>query len=144
MILNVARRKVITVRPEDSVRSVAGRMEYYNIGSVVVVRDGRPVGIVTDRDLALRALGAEAANGGDELTAADVMTAKPQTIREEDGFDKALEIMRAKGIRRLPVVDRKKRLTGVVTMDDILETLGRNMGAVGAALDRQYKKARRQ
>lgn len=141
MILNVARRKVVTVRPEDSVRNIAGRMEYYNIGSVVVVKDGRPVGIVTDRDLALRALGAKA--GDDELTAADVMTPNPQTIREEDGFDKALEIMRARGIRRLPVVDRKKRLTGLVTMDDILETMGCNMAAVSAALKRQYRKPAR-
>lgn len=141
MILNIARRKVVTVRPEDSVRNIAGRMEYYNIGSVIVVKDGRPVGIVTDRDLALRALGAKADDK--ELTAADVMTPNPQTIREEDGFEKALEVMRARGIRRLPVVDRKKRLTGLVTMDDIVETLGRNMKAVGAALDRQNQRPRR-
>ncbi len=143
MILNVATRKLITARPEDTVRNVAGQMEYYNVGAVVVVKDDRPIGVITDRDLALRVVGAKKNGNSDELTAADVMTPRPQVIREEDGFDKALDIMRSLGIRRLPVVDRKKRLTALVTMDDVIEALGRNLGALGAAVSRQQKSSKK-
>ena len=143
MILNVATRKLITARPEDSVRNVAGQMEYYNVGAVVVVKGDRPVGLITDRDLALRVVGAKKNEDDDELTAADVMTPRPQVIREEDGFEKALEMMRSLGIRRLPVVDRKKRLTALVTMDDVLEALSRNLGALGAAVSRQHRSGRK-
>jgi CBS domain-containing protein len=133
MILSVARRQVVTAAPEDEVKDAAGLMEYYNVGCVVVVKKDKPVGILTDRDLALRCL----LKGGAQV--GDVMTAGPQTIREDEGFDRAIELMNQSGVRRLPVVDRKGRLRGIVSQDDLIETLGQNLHRLAATVNRQQK-----
>jgi CBS domain-containing protein len=139
MILSYASREVITARADDSVRDVVGLMEYYNVGCVVVVFHERPVGIVTDRDLALRALGTWKDGPPSEARISEFMTRPVQTIREDEGFDKALEVMRTWGVRRLPVVDRQGRLRGLVTLDDIFHELCRDMDAVSQIVRRQHR-----
>jgi len=138
MILDKSRREVITVRPDDSVRDAIGQMTHYNVGCVVVVSNGRPVGILTDRDLAVRALGS-VINGEDvtEMPVSQFMTKKPQTIREEEGFDRAIETMQSTGVRRLPVVDRDGKLRGLVSLDDIIGTLGENLRRTSGLLRHQ-------
>ena len=144
MILKIARRDVVTAGPEDSVRDVAGLMEYYRIGCVVIVRGERPVGIVTDRDLAIRLLAGKG-NGLDAGTVPvrNVMTARPQTVREAEGLDKAVGLMRMIRCRRLPVVDVRGKLRGLLSMDDVVEAVGRTMIGVVSALRRQQKPPRR-
>lgn len=144
MILKIARRDVVTARPEDSVRDVAGLMEYYRVGCVVIARGERPVGIVTDRDLAIRLLAGKG-NGLDAGTLAvqSVMTARPQTVREAEGLDKAVGLMRMARCRRLPVVDARGKLRGLLSMDDVVEAVGRSMIGVVSALRRQQKPPRR-
>lgn len=139
MILQVARREVITAHADDTVRDAAGLMAYYNVGCVVVVADDKPVGIVTDRDLALRVLVGKNPKTRGEVRIADVMSPKPQTVRENESFDKAIERMRQSGVRRLPVVDDAGRLRGIVTMDDLIEALGQNLHALAAAANRQQQ-----
>lgn len=139
MILSYARREVISARADDSVRDVVGLMEYYNVGCVVIVFHERPVGIVTDRDLALRVLGARGDGLPSEARVSEFMTRNVHTIREDEGFDKALEIMRTWSIRRLPVVDRQGRLRGLVTLDDIFHELCRDMDAVAHIVRRQQR-----
>ena len=142
MILNYARRQVITADPDDRIRDLAGQMDYYNVGCVVVAEGSRPVGIVTDRDLALRVLtDRDAASDLERLTARDVMTPAPQTIHEEEGFDRALELMRGENVRRLPVVDRHGRLRGIVSLDDIIEEIGVDMRAISVLLKHQQRVA---
>jgi CBS domain-containing protein len=128
VILNYARRQVITAEPDDRIRDLAGLMDYYNVGCVVIVEGSRPIGIVTDRDLALRI-----------LTARDVMTPDPQTIHEDEGFDRALELMRGENVRRLPVVDRHGKLRGIVSLDDIIEEVGVDMRAISVILKHQQR-----
>ena len=144
MILSMARREVITAQPEDRIVDVAGRLGYYNVRCVVIVRDEKPVGIVTDRELALRAL-ARIAGGVPihGITIDDVMTRMPQTIREEESASKAIELMRSSGVRRLPVVDHRGKLRGLVTLDDLLENLGEKLSAIGGLVRQQQKGPKR-
>jgi CBS domain-containing protein len=142
VILSYARREVITADPGDLIPDVAGLMDYYNVGCVVVVEESRPVGILTDRDLALRVLTARKADAGFEnLTAAEVMTPDPRTVHEDEGFDHALELMRGANVRRLPVVDRHGKLRGIVSLDDLLEEIGADMRAITVLLRHQHRVA---
>jgi CBS domain-containing protein len=112
-------RSVVTAGPEETLAAVALRMQEHNVGTVVVVEDRRPVGIVTDRDLAL-ALGAQA-------PVQKVMTQHVLAIPEDTGIYTATKFMREREVRRLPIVDKEDRLVGIVTLDDLLRFLGREL-----------------
>jgi CBS domain-containing protein len=95
-------------------------MDEENVGSIVITDGETPVGIVTDRDLTVRVLGA----GGDpsEWTAGDVMTDDLETVERGAGFYEAATQMAEHGIRRLPVCEGET-LVGIITADDLTELL---------------------
>ena len=106
-----------TVRPTDTVQEVARLMRTSDIGGVIVeTKKGRLLGIVTDRDLAIRA----AAKGLDptSTTVKDVFTPTVATTAPTDSVDGAIGLMRAKNVRRLPVVESGKAI-GIVSLGDI-------------------------
>ena len=117
-------KKVIAALPRHSLAVVAGLMQEHNIGAVVILEDERPVGIVTDRDLAL-ALGAKKLPL--ETPVEKVMTRRVLAIPEDTDILTATKYIRECGVRRLPVVDREDRVTGVVTLDDLLRLLSREL-----------------
>ncbi len=126
------RKMLITATPEKSVRTLAMLMRDRHVGAVVIVEKSRPVGIVTDRDLVSRVVAA----GRDPLglTAKDVMTANVVVAREGTPVADATELMRAHGIRRVPVVNGRGRLVNVMTLDDLLVVLGGEIADLGRAV----------
>jgi CBS domain-containing protein len=120
-IRDVMTEGVVTAPPASSVRTVAELMRERNVGSVVLVdEDGRPVGFITDRDLAVSVL----ADGRDTEEAA-VGHASAPVVTGNLAMDvtQAAELMTSHGIRRLPVLDGD-RLTGIVTLDDLVVRTG--------------------
>lgn len=117
-------REVVTADPEETLADVAQKMEEHNVGCVVIVKVQRPVGIVTDRDLAL-ALGVKGLNRKTKV--AEVMTQHVLAIPEEMGIYTATQFMREREVRRLPIVDREDRLVGMVTLDDLVRFLGQEL-----------------
>jgi CBS domain-containing protein len=117
-------RSVVIAAPEDTLAAVALRMQEHNVGTVVIVEERRPVGIVTDRDLAL-ALGARRVSPQTEVQ--NVMTRHVLAIPEDTSIYTATKFMREREVRRLPIVDREDRLVGIVTLDDLLRFLGREL-----------------
>ncbi len=106
---------VVTAAPDASVQEIAELMRERNVGSVVLVEGGEPVGFLTDRDLAVSVLAAGRA-GSDparEFASAPVITADPDLPAEEAG-----ELMVRHGVRRLVVVSGDE-LAGVVALDDL-------------------------
>jgi CBS domain-containing protein len=106
--------------PHDTVAEVARLMKDKDIGPVPIVqdRDGTQlVGIVTDRDLALKVV----AEGLDPMTTrvSDVMTSDIVTCREDDNIEKALDAMSRHQLRRIPVVDKENRLVGIIAQADV-------------------------
>ena len=119
--------------PPDATCSEAARMmRDENIGSVVVARNKQPLGIITDRDLAVRVV----ADGGDpdKLLLSDVMTDEPIFISDDRSVDQAVAAMRDLAIRRVPVVDAGGRLCGIVSTDDILVQLADQLGSLAVAI----------
>jgi CBS domain-containing protein len=113
---------VVTADPATPVREVAALMRERNVGSVVLVRDGEPVGIVTDRDLAVSVL-ADGRSGEDH--AIDHATAPVVTGKPDMDVSAACDLLVQHGIRRLPIVDSDvRRLMGIVTLDDLAARTG--------------------
>jgi CBS domain-containing protein len=115
---------VVTGRPDESLASIAHLMQEHNIGAVVIVEDQRPVGIITDRDLAM-AVGAQGIPLQTQVQ--NVMTRHVIAIPEDAGVFTATKYMRESQVRRLPIVDRQDRLVGIVTLDDLLRCIGREL-----------------
>ena len=137
-----ARSDVVTASPDASIREVARAMVERTVGSVVIVEDDEPVGIVTDRDLAVRLLaeeGDETVVGGGrdpaDLTAADVMTADPLVVAVGDELPRVLHHMNEAGARRVPVVDEDGSIAGIVALDDVVVHLAGESTHVSAQLD---------
>lgn len=98
---------------------LAERMADENVGSIVITDGDEPAGIVTDRDLAVRALGDARPT---DLVAENVMSEDLVTVPADAGFYEATETMREHAVRRLPVTEHGS-LAGIVTADDLHELL---------------------
>jgi CBS domain-containing protein len=107
-------RDVITIGKNETVADAAKAMSENNIGAIVVVEDGSPEGIVTERDFVKRM----AAKGGMEMRIGEIMSSPVVSVPQDTPIPDALELMAKKRIRRLPVVE-DGRLVGVVTSRDL-------------------------
>ena len=116
-ISEVMTRNPEVVRPDATVQEAARKMDALNVGALPVCDGERLVGVVTDRDLAVRAV----ANGRDPNRTAVVEAMTPELVYalEEQGIDDAVELMREHEIRRLPIVDDRRRLVGIVALADL-------------------------
>ena len=105
------------VAPDALLPAIAKKMQQFDVGVVPVGENDRLVGMVTDRDIALRAV-AQGKNAA-TLTAKDVMTKGVTWCRDTDDIDDAAQVMESKQIRRLPVIDASKRMVGMISLGDI-------------------------
>ena len=129
-------REVHLADPEETIQVAARRMNTRNVGTLFVQnRDFQPVGIITDRDVAIRVVG----EGLDpaQTTVADVMTKAPDSIYEDAPIETALAHMRSGPYRRLPVVDTEGKLVGVVSLDDILELICEEFAEIRQVLQKE-------
>jgi CBS domain-containing protein len=120
-------KRVVTAKPQETLAAIARLMEQHNVGAVVLAEEHRPVGIVTDRDLALQVVGLVGHGVPLQTPAAQVMTAPVKTVGRDDGIFDTTQSMREYAVRRLPVVDNEGRLVGLVTLDDLLRVLSREL-----------------
>lgn len=123
-------RAVLTVEEDDSFTDAAIWMIERGIGSAVVLKDGKPTGIITDRD-ALRVI----ARGGDtgSMTVRDCVTRGLKTVSPSLELAEAARVMRDKGFRHLVVVDDTGELFGVFSMRDLVVGLLEERAALSAA-----------
>ncbi len=131
-------QKVSTVLPEDTLRVAAQRMVRQSVGTLVVVdprTEGRDaIGIITDRDLVTRGV---AAGLNPEISrVAMVMSLPIQSVREDTPIEEALDKMSRRGIRRLVVKDSEGSLSGILSLDDILESLADDVSLIGRVLEK--------
>jgi signal-transduction protein with cAMP-binding, CBS, and nucleotidyltransferase domain len=140
-ISQICNREVIVARHDKNVLEAAKLMRQYHVGTVVVVeeQDGRqvPRGIVTDRDLVVEILAAEV--DPKRIQIGDIVTEELISVRENCGIFKAIEYMRHKGVRRLPVVDDAGVLIGLVTLDDLLALLAEELSALAKLVEHEQK-----
>jgi CBS domain-containing protein len=115
------------VSPDTSVATLAKKMLQHDVGALPVGENDRLIGIVTDRDIAMRGV----AKGKDisKLTAKDIMTKNVIWCRDSESVGDAARIMERKRIRRLPVIDDHKRMVGMLSLGDISHAASQRISA---------------
>lgn len=123
---------VVCAELGETALDVARRMRDFHVGCVVVTRGARPVGIITDRDLAIRVV----AEGRDprETSVADVVTYDATTLSRDAGIETAVRMMSERGVRRLPIVTDDGRIVGIVTADDLTMLLAQQLAQIGVGI----------
>lgn len=139
MLGKVCTKPVVTAAANMTVAEAARVMRVKNVGTVVVVNAGRPIGVLTDRDIVTDVV----AQGKDPDTVRlnDVMRKRPAVIAAELGIFDAVRAFAKTGVRRLPVVARDGKMLGIITMDDVLMLLGNEMGHIASALSAELRRA---
>ncbi len=139
----ICNRNVITVREMDELTLAARLMRERHIGYLVVVKpnllDGTftPVGVITDRDIVVAVVAKEADPRA--LKVGDVMTRQPAVVDEGSSVSTALQLMRKIGVRRLPVIGRAGMLVGVLSLDDVLDTLAGELMDLAGSIRHEIK-----
>ncbi|QDT91672.1 CBS domain-containing protein [Gimesia algae] len=132
----ICSREVDLIDADESVQVAAGRMNSRNVGTLIVLdKESHPIGMITDRDLALRIVGK--ARDSIQTLVSEVMTRFPDNVSEETTIELALSKMRAGGFRRLPVIDDEGKLVGMLTLDDILELLSTEFTEIGKLIKKE-------
>jgi CBS domain-containing protein len=131
-VVDFLRRDAETIAAGSTCAEAARCMRDAAVGSLVVVDDGRPIGMVTDRDLVVRVMAPGAAAG--LVLVREVMTDKPAFVSAEREVSVALDVMRELAVRRIPVVDQDQRCIGVIALDDIVGALAFELGGVAEVI----------
>lgn len=135
----VCSREVYCVGREEPLARAAHELLHRHVGALVVTQgEGKaivPVGMVTDRDIVC----GQVARRSDLfcLIVADVMTPEPLLVSETQDLAEAVQRMQERGVRRAPVVAESGNLVGIVSLDDLLPVVARNLSSLATLLDRQ-------
>ncbi len=141
-VSEVCNREVVIVHPDDTIFETAQLMRKHHVGDVLVVEECGgmrvPIGIITDRDLVVEIMAPKLDPA--IVAVGDVVTSDLVTVRENVGTFEAIEYMRTKGVRRLPVVDDNGGLIGILTLDDLLEIRAEELVSLAKLVRYEQKK----
>ena len=134
-------RDVVVITRSGSVREAVALMRQFHAGTVVVVEDDAtppvPLGILTDRDIVLELLAKDVEL--DSVAVGDVISSELVSVHETTALLDVVELMRSKGVRRLPVVNNAGGLIGILTLDDVIDLLATVLGNITRLLrNEQY------
>ncbi|MDF2819904.1 MAG: yhcV [Clostridiales bacterium] len=115
-IKDIMSRDIACLKSDDSIEQAAQLMKQYNVGSIPVCNQNKVIGIITDRDIALRSVAT--GQNSSQQKVSDIMTANPVVGNPEMNVDDASRLMSQNQIRRLPIVDNDS-LVGIVALGDI-------------------------
>ncbi len=118
VIKKIMVKRVITCGPEADLQSVAKTMHKHGIGCLVVVKERKPIGIVTERDMVSKAMVRNLDSS--KTSVKEIMTSPLKTVKPEDKIYYASNILQKAGIKKLPVV-KDGRLVGIITQTDIIK-----------------------
>jgi CBS domain-containing protein len=141
-IRHICTRKLYVVEAQQPLAEAVREMHRHHVGAAVVAerRGGKlvPIGIVTDRDVLCRQLARKADLFA--LTVADVMTHNLLTLSESSGLAEAIRLLRARNVRRAPVISSDGDLVGIVSLDDLLPAVASELSELAALLGSQARR----
>ena len=139
MSLKALMSEDVTYLPSTaSVLDAAQFMTNMNVGSVIVTDDkDSPTGLITDRDIVAKVLALKKDSKTTKIE--EIMVSPVVTISEDKGIFDATQVMSTHGIRRLPVTDANGKLTGVISLDDVLVLIGKEMQNVAGILKKELR-----
>jgi CBS domain-containing protein len=132
-------REVLVVDKAENILEAAVLMRKYHTGDVIIVEERNglryPVGIVTDRDIVVELIAKGIAI--ESVAVGDLMCSELVLAREDDSLFDAIQLMRQKGVRRLPVVDNSGVLIGIITADDLIELVAEQLQDIARLIGRE-------
>jgi len=133
--------KVITVDRDIDIAAAANVMRENHIGYLIVTDaksgGGTPIGVLTDRDIVVKVTAKDV--DPHSLTVGDVMTPEPLTAAVDDGVSETLHHMRRLGVRRVPVVGESGQISGVLSLDDVIDHLVAQLSDVAGSINTEQK-----
>jgi CBS domain-containing protein len=135
-VSDLCSKKLVSVSPKASVMEAARLMKNKGVGSLLVMDEGakRCKGLITDRDITLYAV---AEGGFSDLKVSDVMSRQVATVSNQAGLHEVLEKMEKYQLRRIVVVDEDGNACGILTSDDVIQLLAKEMGMLGSLFAKQ-------
>jgi CBS domain-containing protein len=134
----ICTREVVVTSATTRVDTAAELMRRHHVGDLIVVQESGgkqiPLGIVTDRDIVVEVVAA--ALDPKVLTVGEIMGQELVTGQEDDGILDTLQIMRTKGVRRLPILAEDGGLLGIVTVDDLIEVFAEELTDLARVISR--------
>jgi CBS domain-containing protein len=144
-VSEICNREVVVVQRNDTALEAAKLMRQHHVGDVLVVEDRNgirvPVGIITDRDLIMEIMAPELDDT--VITVGDIMAQELVTVKESTGIFEAIQYMRQKAVRRLPIVNESGGLIGILTLDDLLELLSEELLEIAKLVRNEQQKETR-
>ena len=138
----ICSREVVIVQRDTSVQEAAQLMRQHHVGALVVVEEvsgkRKPLGLVTDRDLVVEVLATQL--DAKVITVGDIMLPELGSVAESGGVFETIQFMRARAVRRLPVVDGQGALVGIVALDDLLALLAEELNELAGLVSREQAK----
>jgi signal-transduction protein with cAMP-binding, CBS, and nucleotidyltransferase domain len=132
-------REVVTATRETTIPEAARLMRDHHVGSLVIVESRKgcmePVGIITDRDLVIEVIAEDVDLG--TVTVGDVMSYALLKISEQESVFDTAQRMRARGVRRVPVISETGKLIGILALDDMLELLSEELSLLAKLTSRE-------
>jgi CBS domain-containing protein len=117
-VKDVMHKGVDWVSPNTPITELAKLMRAHDIGCIPIGEDDKLIGMVTDRDIVCKGLASHSFDAG-RATAQDVMTEGIHCCREDDDLAKAMHHMEKLQVRRLPVINKSKRMVGIISLGDV-------------------------
>jgi CBS domain-containing protein len=138
----ICNRRVAVIDKNQRVLEAARRMRDEHVGDLVVIEQrgqrGVPIGVVTDRDIVVGLLARDVDHVA-QVDVGDLLTRDVVTSREDEDVSRAIERMQRHGIRRMLVVDDAGALVGILTVDDLLGLMAKDLDAVVALVDSERR-----
>lgn len=138
-IQSVCAKQVVVANRDTTAAQAAKLMRDEHVGDIVVVEGegagAQPVGLVTDRDIVLAVVATKL--DPEVFTLGDLVFEPLITCPEDYGVFEAIQLMRAHGIRRLPVVGDQGELRGIVTIDDLIQLIAEELSELGKVISRE-------
>lgn len=131
MLKDMINRNVVSVAPDTKVIDVAKVMSQENVGSVLVCVDNHCKGIVTDRDIVVRCIAKNV--DVNDCTVEQILSEPIESVKDTDGIYDCIQKMKHGEIRRMPVVDEKGNVIGLVSFDDLILILAKELNELAEA-----------
>ena len=140
----ICNREVYFVSRDNTVVEAAKLMRDHHVGALVVTeqREGKPhpIGLLTDRDIVVEIIAEDIKV--ENLLVGDVMSLDLLSIGEDDGISESLKLMKTRGVRRVPVLDGKGELAGILAVDDLIGLLAEELADISQLVEREQEKER--
>lgn len=125
-------RAVVTIAPDQPITEACRLLQDKNVGCVVATVDDKVQGILTDRDIALKVAGER--KDSQRTTVGEIMSPNPARISVDKNLQDLITVMHTHHVRRVPIVDGRDKVLGIVTLDDLLILLGGEMADMGEGI----------